>query len=146
MSVMDRKQTGANRLEALKGLSLFAGLSRKELEFVATRTDQVTVPAGEVLIREGQPNHTFFLLLDGSVDITRAGREVVRHGPGDFFGEISMVERDVATATVTTKAESTLLVMSHQQFRDAVSADDDILAPVLRAMAERMPGAGQDPA
>jgi CRP-like cAMP-binding protein len=70
---------------------------------------------------------------------------VAPRGPGDFFGEISMVDRGKETATVTAATDSTLLVMSHQQFRDAVMAEDDVLAPVLRAIQLRMPDAELNP-
>jgi CRP-like cAMP-binding protein len=139
MRLPDQKDATKSRLEALQGLSLFAHCNRKQLEYVDSRTDQVSIPAGEVLIHEGRLNHTFFLLMEGEVEITRGGEAVAARGPGDFFGEISMVDRGEATATVTAATDSTFLVMSHQQFRDAVMADDDILAPVLRAIQVRMP-------
>jgi CRP-like cAMP-binding protein len=146
MKLPDQTDTIKARLEALRALSLFSHCSRKQLEYVDSRTDQVTIPAGEVLIREGRLNHTFFLLLDGEVEITRGGNTVAVRGPGDFFGEISMVDRGEATATVTAATDSTFLVMSHQQFRDAVMADDDILAPVLRTIQLRMPEPEHNPA
>ena len=141
MKLMEQRDATKNRLDALQALSLFSHCTKKQLEYIDSRTDQVTIPAGEVLIHEGRLNHTFFLLLDGKVDITRGGQPVAARGPGDFFGEISMVDRGEATATVTAAADSTFLVMSHQQFRDAVMAEDDILAPVLRAIQLRMPDA-----
>jgi|ERR1035437_368721 CRP-like cAMP-binding protein len=146
MRLPDHKDAPKGRLEALQALSLFSHCSRKQLEYLDSRTDQVTIPAGEVLIHEGRLNHTLFLLLDGGVEITRGGEPVAARGPGDFFGEISMVDRGEATSTVTATTDSTFLVMSHQQFRDAVMADDDILAPVLRAIQLRMPDAQLNPA
>jgi CRP-like cAMP-binding protein len=145
MKLPDQKEAAKSRLAALQALSLFSHCSRKQLEYVDSRTDQVTVRAGEVLIREGRLNHTFFLLLEGEVEITRGGEPVAMRGPGDFFGEISMVDRGEATATVTAARDSTFLVMSHQQFRDAVMANDDILAPVLKTIQLRMPDAELNP-
>ncbi len=57
---------------------------------------------------------------------------------GDFFGEISMLDRGLASATVTTTKDARLLVMSHAQFRDAVKASDPLLVKVLAAMGERL--------
>jgi CRP-like cAMP-binding protein len=57
---------------------------------------------------------------------------------GDFFGEISMLDRGLATATVTTKSDARLLVMSHAQFRDAIKASDSLLKKVLAAVGERL--------
>jgi CRP/FNR family transcriptional regulator, cyclic AMP receptor protein len=136
-----RNDAVKSRLEALHTLSLFSHCSERQLEYVDSRTDQVSIPAGEVLIQEGRLNHTFFLLMDGAVQITRGGEPVAVRGPGDYFGEISMVDRGEATATVTAATDSTFLVMSHEQFRDAVMANDDILAPVLRTIQLRKPDA-----
>ncbi|TMC38009.1 MAG: cyclic nucleotide-binding domain-containing protein, partial [Chloroflexi bacterium] len=58
--------------------------------------------------------------------------------PGDFFGEISMVDRGVGTATVTTLTDSRLFVMSHAQFRDAIKQNESLMVKVLRAMGERL--------
>jgi CRP-like cAMP-binding protein len=58
--------------------------------------------------------------------------------PGDFFGEISMIDRGLATATVTTLGDATLFVMSHAQFRDAIKGSDGLMVKVLLAMGERL--------
>jgi len=138
MRLTHHKDATKSRLEGLHNLSLFSHCSQKQLEYVDSRTDQVAVPAGEVLIHEGRLNHTFFLLLDGGVEITRAGKPVATLGPGDFFGEISMVDRGLATATVTTLTNGRLFVMSHMQFRDAIKASEPLMVKVLMAMGERL--------
>jgi CRP/FNR family cyclic AMP-dependent transcriptional regulator len=126
------------KLDALGKVPLFAQLSKSELEFVATRTDEVDVPAGKVLTTQGQPGDTFYVLLggEGQVDIDGKPRRTL--GPGDFFGEISMLDRGLGTATITTTKPSRLLVMSHAQFRDAIKANDALLVKVLAAMGERL--------
>ncbi len=126
------------KVDALSKVPLFATLSKHELEFVASRADEVDAPVGKFLTTQGEPGDTFYVLLDGEarVDIDRNLRRTLV--PGDFFGEISMLDRGLGTATITTTKPSRLLVMSHAQFRDAIKANDALLIKVLAAMGERL--------
>ena len=126
------------KTSALVRVPLFAHCSPRELEFVASRTDEVEVAAGRQLVRQGQPGDTFYVLLDGRADVEVDGRPRTTLGPGDFFGEISMLDRGPATATVMTSTPARLMVMSHAQFRDAIKGNDDLLANVMAAMGERL--------
>lgn len=119
-------------------MPLFARCSSKDLEFVASRTDEVDVPAGRELVHQGNPGDTFYVLLDGQADVEVDGKPRPTLEPGDFFGEISMLDRGPATATVVTRTPARLMVMSHAQFRDAVKGSDDLLGKVMAAMGERL--------
>lgn len=127
-----------HKIEALGRVPLFAGCSRKDLEFLITRTDEVDVAAGQALIKQGSPGDTFYLLLDGRASVQVDGRDRPPLGPGSFFGEISILDRGPATATVVTLTPARLMVMSHAQFRDAIKANDQLLAQVMSVMAERL--------
>jgi CRP/FNR family transcriptional regulator, cyclic AMP receptor protein len=129
---------GDPKIEALGRVPLFAGCSRKELEFLITRTDEVDVRAGQTLIKQGSPGDTFYLLLDGEATVQVDGHDRPPLGPGSFFGEISILDRGPATATVVTTTPGRLMVMSHAQFRDAIKANDQLLAQVMSMMAERL--------
>src|SRR5207249_8965616 len=109
-----------SKVTALKQVPLFADLSARELAFVASRTDEVSVSAGKELTRQGRPSHSFYVILDGAAEVTIDGEHRAKLGKGDFFGEISMLDRGEGTATVTTTSPTTLMVMSHSQFRDVV--------------------------
>jgi CRP-like cAMP-binding protein len=123
---------------ALSKVPLFAQLSEKELEFVASRADEVDVPAGKRLITQGHPGDTFYVLLNGEAEVVIDGNPRRTLKTGDFFGEISMLDRGLGTATITTNTSCLLLVMSHAQFRDAIKANDALLIKVLAAMGERL--------
>ena len=123
---------------ALARVPLFAGCPARELEFVASRTDEVDVAARHVLLRQGQAGDTFYVLLQGQADVEVDGQPRPGLGPGDFFGEISMLDRGPATATVVTSTPARLMVMSHAQFRDAIKGNDDLLVHVMTAMGERL--------
>lgn len=126
------------RVEQLKRVPIFAQCSRAELATLARNTDDVPLPAGRTLIEQGKTNHSFFILLSGNADVHIDGRQVNTLGPGDIFGEISMLDRGMATATVITTSPVDALVMSHAQFRDAVQAQQSIALKVIATMAERL--------
>ena len=126
------------KTRALSKVPLFSPLSQKELEFVASRTDEVDVPAGKRLITQGQPGDTFYVLLDGEAAVVIDDKPRRTMETGDFFGEISMLDRGPATATVVTTTPARAMVMSHAQFRDAIKASDPLLSNVIATMAERL--------
>ena len=127
-----------SKTAALGKVPLFAHSTSRELEFVASRTDEVVVPAGRQLVRQGQLGDTFYVLLEGEADVEVDGEPRPVLGPGAFFGEISMLDRGPATATVVTRTPARLMVMSHAQFRDAIKGNDDLLGQVMAAMGERL--------
>src|SRR5438552_12963594 len=126
------------RLDALSRVPLFADGSRRELQFIAKEGDEVSVPAGKTLTRQGRPGDTFYVLLEGEAEVKVDGKRRRVLKPGDFFGEISMIDRGLATATVTTLTNGRLFVMSHMQFRDAIKASEPLMVKVLMAMGERL--------
>ncbi len=127
-----------HKVEVLGRVPLFAHCSKKELEFLASRTDEVDVKAHYTLTQQGTPTDSFYVLLDGEakVDVSGHPRPVLR--AGDFFGEIGMLDRGPATATITTTTPARLMVMSHAQFRDAIKGNDELLSSVIGVMAERL--------
>ena len=126
------------KAEALSRVPLFSRLNRKELEFLASRTDEVDLKANHTLIKQGSPSDTFYVLLEGeaTVDVDGEARPALR--TGDFCGEISMLDRGPATATVVTTTPVRAMVMSHVQFRDAIKSSDPLLSTVIAAMADRL--------
>jgi len=122
----------------LKAVPLFSHCSKRELEFLASRVDELSLPAGKTLLVQGQPTDTFYILLGGEVDVSVDGRPVKRLKAGDFFGEIGMLDRGLATATVTTTQPAELLALSHAQFRDAIKGNDALVLQVMAAMAQRL--------
>ena len=127
-----------SKTDALARVPLFAQCTKKELEFIASRTDEVVADEGRQLTRQGTPGDTFYVLLEGEAEVDVDGARRRRLQPGDFFGEISMLDRGLATATVVTTSPVRLMVMSHVQFRDAIHANDEVLVKVLGVMGERL--------
>lgn len=125
------------RADQLKRVPLFAELGRKDLEFLAQYADEVSVPAGEQLITENAPNDTFFVMLEGKVDVEVGGKHRRSLGPGECFGEISMSEHTLATATCKAVTALTLLVLGHSQFR-AVKGQTAVMTRIVNLIAERL--------
>jgi CRP/FNR family transcriptional regulator, cyclic AMP receptor protein len=126
------------KVDRLALVPLFAGCSKRDLEFVASRIDEVSLKPGQTLIREGQPTESFFILKSGSVQVTRGGKQIATLGPGEFFGEIGMLDRGPASATVVCDGQVEAMVLGHAQFRDAIKGNDNLAMQVIAAMAERL--------
>ena len=127
-----------SKVDSLRKVPLFSHSSPRELEFLASQVDEVSLRLGQVLLQEGRPTDAFFVLLSGEVEVSRNGKSFKRLGQGDFFGEIGMIDRGPATATVKVTKSAEALVMSHAQFRDAIKANDALALQVITAMAQRL--------
>jgi CRP-like cAMP-binding protein len=103
----------AKRLEEVP---LFAGLSKKERERIAGWADEIDEPPGYKLVDQGTFPHEFFVLLEGSVEVTKDGQHLADLGPGDFFGEIALVEHERRTATVCATTPVRAIVMHARDF------------------------------
>ena len=108
----------------LQGVRLFAGLSKKELERIAQWTDELSVGEGEELATEGRFAHEFFVIEDGAAEVLKDGDRIAELGPGDFFGEIALLETERRTATVRATTPMEVIVM---------------FGPNLRHMEREMP-------
>ncbi len=126
------------KVDLIRQVPLFSRCSRKELAEVASIADEIDLPAGRVLMREGERGTEFFVLLDGSADVLRSGRKINKLGDGDFFGEIALVSRSERTATVTTSEPSRVLVITEQAFRALLHHAPQIQIRVLEALADRL--------
>jgi len=124
------------KADDLRHVPLFSWLSDVDLQFLATKMEEIMVPAGTALITEGMGNHAFFLLADGEVDVFVHGVHRRILGPNDFFGEISMMVLDPATATVVTRTPVRAYVMSHVHFLE-VRVHETVMLQLKSAMGDR---------
>jgi CRP/FNR family cyclic AMP-dependent transcriptional regulator len=132
------------KLELLRGVHLFAGLSDGDLRRIEQLTDEVEVPTGTVLTQEGRFGHEFFVIVDGAVRVEHEGRTLSRLGPGDFLGEIALVDGRPRSATVTTEEPTRLLVLAQREFHTLLESYPKIQLQVLRALAERVRSSDPD--
>jgi CRP-like cAMP-binding protein len=138
------------KVDSLRRSPLFESLSKDELEYLAKATEDLEVEAGKVLCREGEPAMEFFVIIDGSVEVTRDGRTLSRLGDGDFFGEIALFEDMPRTATVTATTPLRFFVLTRQSFWSMVDHMPQVERKILRALAKRLiaddPTVGSDAA
>jgi len=133
------------KIEALKRTPLFEGLSHKHLTEVARLTEDLEVPAGSILCREGSEGHELFVIIEGHVGVTRGGHEVATLGPGEFFGEIALLEPVHRTATVTAQTPLRFFLISDAVLRGVLDTDPEIERTMLRTVARRLAVMSGDP-
>jgi CRP-like cAMP-binding protein len=126
------------KVDIIRGVPLFTNCSRAELAEVTKIADEIDVPEGKELMREGDRGREFFVLLDGNATVQQGGRKVNSLGPGDFFGEIALVSRSPRTATVTTTTPARLLVITASSFKSLLEHQPKIQLRVLEALADRL--------
>jgi CRP-like cAMP-binding protein len=126
------------KIDVLKRVPLFSGCSKAELRELARSTDEVDLREGYVLVREGRQGREFFVLVDGSVRVTRNGRKIADLGSGDWFGEIALLTKVPRTATVTTTSSVKALVLTDRAFRRLVETMPSIALKVLASVGDRL--------
>jgi CRP-like cAMP-binding protein len=126
------------KADALGRCPFFGDLSRGELIDLAKATEDMEVEEGKVLAREGRSGSEFFVIIDGEVAVTKDGNEIRRQGPGDFFGEIALIEDRPRTATVTAVTPLRFFVLTRQSFRSLLAHQPELEQKVNAALQERL--------
>jgi CRP-like cAMP-binding protein len=127
-----------SKAEMLRRVPLFSRMNGRSLEDVGRLADEVDLPAERELMHEGEPGREFYLILDGQVRIDRGGRQVNVLGPGDFFGEIALVDGGLRSATATTATPARLLVLGRREFYSLIDEYPAVRTSVLEALAHRV--------
>jgi len=130
---------GSNsKIELIKQVPLFSKLSKAMLREVASIADEIDLPEGKNLTREGERGREFFVLIDGEAEVRKGDRRVNTLGPGDFLGEISLITKVPRTATVTTSEPTRVLVITDRAFARLIHDSPQISQGVLEAVGERL--------
>lgn len=130
---------GSSKVEALRRVPTFAGVPDRQLTELANYLDEAAVAAGQTLVTEGRPNSTFWIILEGEVEVTVQGLVRRRIGPGGVFGAPSMFDGREALSTVVTVTPIRALVASHSQF--AAIANNELVSLRLKAdIGDRLRG------
>jgi voltage-gated potassium channel len=130
------------RPDDLIGIPLFASLSADDRAELANWFDARATSAGVRLIGEGAAGYSFFVLTDGSAEVTIEGEEVSKLGPGDFFGEMAILGDGYRSATVTMSSPGRVLVMFGTDFRRLQQERPEIASLIEDAMRTRLGSAG----
>ena len=129
-----------HKVELIKRVPLFAECSNKELSEVAGIADEIDLREGKELTKQGKPGREFFVLVDGTAEVKRGTRRVNLLGPGDFFGEISLVRQVPRTATVVATEPVEAWAIDGPTFLAAVTGHDLSSAEAEALIDERLRG------
>ncbi|UCH87311.1 MAG: cyclic nucleotide-binding domain-containing protein [Dehalococcoidia bacterium] len=130
-----------DRIDLLKKVPLFSGLSRRHLGLIVRETERVNADRGKVLARQGALGREFLLIVDGSARVERDGKVIARLGAGDFFGEMSLIDKKPQSATVTAETAIDLLVVDARSFRNLLDTVPGLQKKILITLCERLRGA-----
>ncbi len=122
----------------LKSVPLFAQLAKKELDGLVRQADHLRYPARHEVIREGAPGEEFWLVIEGTLSVVRGGSTVATLGPGDWFGELAVIDPGPRDATITAKTPVELMVISRRQFWTTLQSSPTLMRKVIIGLARRL--------
>ena len=128
----------AERTAALGRIPLFSGLTKKELQFLAAVTSEVAVKEGATLVKQGEPGQEAMVIEEGTAVVRRDGAEIDTMGPGDFFGEMSLVDNLPRNADVVATSDMKLLVMNSREFSSVLSRYPEVAVKILKTVVSRL--------
>jgi CRP-like cAMP-binding protein len=127
-----------DKIERLEKVPIFSALSRRQLKAVARIADVYDAPEGTVLTRIGEPGDEFFLIVDGSARVEISPRKYRRLKSGDFFGEMSLLDGEPRSATVTAETSVRLIVISRRHFSRLLSDVPALTQKILIILSRRV--------
>jgi CRP-like cAMP-binding protein len=125
-------------IDHMRKVPLFRDMTTSALETVADRASETTFTDGETVTREGEPGDTFYIVTAGRLRVSKHGTFVRDLGPGDFLGEIALVDGGPRTATVTADGPVEALVIRRADFLEMVEWDKAVRLGILTALTERI--------
>jgi CRP-like cAMP-binding protein len=125
-------------LKHLAAVPMFQALSQKELTLVGKLAEDLKVDAGEALVHEGRREGEFYLIVEGKAKVTRKGRTVANLGPGDYFGELALLDPGPRNATVVAETPMEVLELGQREFASLLNEVPAISRKLLVGMARRL--------
>jgi CRP/FNR family transcriptional regulator, cyclic AMP receptor protein len=130
--------TSREKADLLDRVDLFAGLGGVPLSAIADRAVEVEFPRGRAIARQGEVGTGFFLIVSGAATVTRDGNHLARLGPGEFFGELSLLDQGPRVATVTSDGETVCLAIASWDFEKLLEEQPRLAIALLRSVARRL--------
>jgi CRP-like cAMP-binding protein len=135
--------TNKEIVRMLEGIELFARCTPSDLKIVARHAETIRAEAGRMIVREGDDGDALFVLLSGTAEIERGGKTVTSLGPGDYFGELALLDPAPRAATVTATSDTELAVLGVRMFRVLLRELPPLGAKLLADLAARVRAAGE---
>ncbi len=126
------------KIELIRSVPLFSHCTKRELSAIAAQADELSVPAGRELTRQGEPGREFMVIVEGNAEVKKNGRRINYLGAGDFLGEIALLSGAPRTATVKTTSDAHLLVLTDRAFRQLTYQMPSIHSSLVKALSERL--------
>lgn len=126
------------KVRALREIPLFSGLSKKELDSLARLTTEISVKDGQTLVKQGQLGKEAMVIMSGTAVVRRNGRKIDEMGPGDFFGEMSLIDEMPRNADVVASSDMSLLLMDSKEFSTIFDQYPKVAVKILKVVVERL--------
>lgn len=126
------------KLDLLRTVPLFAGLDDADIRRLGELVDEVDLPAGRVLMTQGEHGSEMVIVIDGMASVVRDGQPLDDCGPGSILGEISLLDGGPRTATVTLSEPSRLLILGRRAFHSLMDEFPEVRMRVLETVAQRL--------
>jgi len=125
------------KIEMIRRVPLFGGCQKRDLTAIAGIADELAWPEGRVIAKQGEKGREFFVIVDGSAEVTVDGKKVATLGAGDYFGEMSLLTEQPRTATVTATSALRGLVIVDRAFARLLREEPGIQSSILATVAAR---------
>jgi CRP-like cAMP-binding protein len=124
--------------ERLRQVPMFQELSTKQLGQISSLMTRIERPPGTVLIEEGQLGNEFFIVLEGTAEVRHGDEVLATRGPGEYFGEIALLDKRPRTATVVVTEPIVIEVLSRQEFSSLLAQAPELAQEIMATMARRL--------
>ena len=122
----------------LTGTPLFSACSKKDLALVSKHSEHLKIPAGTEMTTEGKVGYEFYVIIDGKATVTKKGKQVALLGPGDSFGELSLLDRSPRNATVTADSDMDIVLLGQREFNALLDLVPTLAHKLLIGLARRI--------
>lgn len=125
-------------LEHLQDVPMFSACTKRDLQLIGRHAENLTLPAGKVVMEEGRSGDEFFIIAAGKATVSRDGNDVAVLGPGDYFGELALLDRAPRNATVTADTELEVFLLGRREFNGLLAEVPTLSRKLMVGMARRL--------
>lgn len=126
------------KVQLLSKVPLFTECSQRELSKIASLADEIEVDKGTVLTKEGLPGRECFVVSEGKAKATLRGKKLASYGTGDVFGEMSLLDNEPRSATITAESDMVLFVVDSRSFWGLCEEAPSVTRKIMKAIAQRL--------
>src|SRR5947208_1647432 len=135
---LKRRGSADRKVQLLSKVSLFGECNARELSRIAALADEVEVEKGAVLTKEGMPGRECFVVSEGKATARLRGKKLASYGPGDVFGEMSLLDNEPRSATIIADTDMVLFVVDSRSFWGLCEEAPAVARKIMKAIAQRL--------